>query len=479
MRETVKSRHPDDYTLLRHLAGELDELGRRRVERHVEGCPRCEGDLRELRWIDEQFTVARDAIFGPGEGAEVLPAGDPFRDRPTLLVRRPSKYGLSDPFFPNRCLVASDAARALCDEILAADVPALTRLLSRLEFEELHERYGLGFALDEAPRRMAEGAIRYRPLAEQTLSRLGRERVRPFAAIPRDEVTETEYAYPLIGIAARAHLVDGIICNWTGEFDRGRASFERAWKAFAGSAETELALATVEMHEAQRRTFAKDPQGGLILAGRARRTFEEMRSEDDAARAAYATGLALSALDRDEEALAALRSSTEISERLGLWNVYVSGVNSVGAQLMKVGQFAEAKREFARALRLTASGVRPGYHAFIRTNLALMLFRAGQYASALSAFTTANRLWEEQKSLFDALASSLYVVECLARTGRLGAARQHLRSLEVRIGAEPGLDPAILRAFTEELSSDRPDFEAIESLRSRAEDDIRSRLRRA
>ncbi len=479
MREIVKSQHPDDYTLLRHLAGELDELGRRRVEKHVEGCRHCLGELQELRWIDEHLTTERDVIFGPGEGSEVLPDGDPFRDRPVPAVRRLSDYGLSGPSFPSRCLLASDAAHALSDEILAADAPALARLLSLVDFEELRDRYGLGFALDEAPRRMAEGAIRYRPLAELTLGRLGRERVRPFADMPRAEVTEAECAYPLIGIAARAHLLDGIICNWTGEFDRGGGSFERAWKAFAGSADTELAFAGVEKYEAERRTFTNDPRSGLILAERARRPFEEMRCDDDAARAAYSIGMALAALNRDEEALAAFRGATEVFERSGLWSVYVTGVNAIGAQLMKLGRLAEAKREFARALRLTASGARPGCPTFIRTNLAITLFRAGQYASALSAFRTAVRLWEEQKSVLDALATSLYVVECLARTGRLGAARQHLRGLEARIAAEPGLDPAVLRAFADELSSDRPDFEAVSSLRDRAEDEIRSLLRRA
>jgi hypothetical protein len=278
MHKTVNRPHTDGFTLLCFVAGELDELGARRVERHLEDCPPCRRELHEIRWLDHELAARRQAVFQDGN-EESLPAGDPFAERPPILPRRASRYGFQDSSCTLRWAAAAQSAAPIRDKLLAADHVDLGGHLDGLSFSELRDRYGLGFALEEAPRRVSEGAARYRPLADLSLERLHREPVRPFHRIPVRDMTEAEFACPLVEVAARASLLDGVICNWTGEYDRGGRSFLLAWKGFADSASSELPLAVVELHESQRRTFSGDPAGGLILARRSLTSHVERDSD--------------------------------------------------------------------------------------------------------------------------------------------------------------------------------------------------------
>ncbi len=473
MEKTVGRSHADSYTLLCFVAGELDELGARRVERHVEECPPCRRELHEIHWLDHELAARREEVFGTEES---LPGDDPFAKRPSTSPRRASRYGFQDPLFTLRWAAAAESSATVRDELLAAESAVLGGLLGRLSFSELGDRYGLRFALEEAPRRVAEGAIRYRALADLSLERLACEPVRPFHRIPVREMTEAEFACPLAEVMARASLLDGVICNWTGEYDRGQRSFLEAWNGFANSATSELPLAVVELHESQRRTFSGDPSGGLILARRSLETCEEMSSEVDVARAQFAIGVAMGALDRHAEALEPLRRAADTWAALGLWNGYGSAINCLGSSLLELGRLDDARREYARALKVTTKGNRPGNRAFLTQSLGRLMFRSGDYKRASAAFRTGAELFGRLGMVSDEAVLGLHLAECLARMGKTQAARACVQDVEEKLGQVPGLDPAILRELRVQLSGEAPDFEVINALRSRAEEAIRLRI---
>ena len=480
--ETLKLRssHPDRYTLLLLAAGEMDELGQRRTKRHLDGCSRCRRAFDEVSWLDLGLREHREEVFSPAAAEGSLAAGDPFSMRPEPPVRRPPRPELDGPEAVRRWAAAAKAAEPLRDRILAATPDRLGPLLESLPLEGLVERYGLGFALDQAPLRMSQGPIRFRPLADLSLRRLERER-REFIGRPShrratgaEEAEEAELAYPLLEIAARAHLVDGIICNWTGEYDRGARSFLEAWSSFAAGLGSDLSFATVEMHESQRRSFDGDGRGGLVLAERARRTFEGLESPADTARALYAIGIALSALERDEEALEPTRRAAVLFAECGLWRPYSGAVSSLGSSLMLLGRMGEARRELARALKLTSRGDQPAAQAVLRNNLGMIHFRSGDYTAAARSFQAAADLFTRIELPSDAAVNGLHAAESLLRLGKVDAARDYVQELERGLTRTPGLDPAILREFSRQFSRGRPDFERLRSLREQLEGAIRS-----
>jgi tetratricopeptide (TPR) repeat protein len=469
MGETLKSTHPDRFTLLLLAAGELDEVGRRRTKRHLDSCARCSRAFDEVSWLDRTLTEHREEIFSEVAVEGTLPAGDPFSTRPEAIPRRAPRPELRGAETMRRWSAAARSAEPIRDRILQAPPEGLEPLLESLSFDGLVERYGLGFALDQAPLHMSQGPVRFRPLADLSLRRLGREREVPSGK----EVSEAEFAYPLVEIAARAHLLDGIICNWTGEYDRGSRSFVEAWSSFAAGLGSDHSLATVEVHESQRRSFDGDGRGGLVLAERARATFEELGNGADAARALYAAGIALGALDREEESIESMRRAAGIFAEVGLWRPYTGAVASVGASLMLLGRLAEARRELARALRLVSSGDQPAAQAALRNNLGMIHFRGGDYAAAARSFSAAVDLYRRMELPSDAAVNGLHLAESLVRIGKVGAAKDYLAGLEKGLAEMPGLDPAILREFARQLSGDHPDFERLRSLRERLEASIR------
>jgi tetratricopeptide (TPR) repeat protein len=187
-----------------------------------------------------------------------------------------------------------------------------------------------------------------------------------------------------------------------------------------------------------------------------------------------AAGIALSGLDRDEEAIENSRLAAGSFATAELWRPYVGAVSSLGTSLTLLGRLAEARREFARALKLTSQGDRPASHAAIRHNLGTVLFRGASYAKAARSFQAAAELYDRLELLSDAAINRLHLAECLARIGRADAALDCILGIESRLAGTPDLDPAVLRELSRQLSGDRPDFDLVRDLRERLESAIRS-----
>lgn len=468
--------HLDEFTLLRLVTSDLDDLESAATRRHLRECAVCREGLEGIEALDKALRRVRECLSTPDRDAGRLPVGDPFRFRPAGSAgrRRPAAAPGAD--LASLALAATRLAAPLKEELLGASAgmrPALLASLDSLRLDELPPRYALGYALDEAIGRMVEAPARWLALGEASVARVERQRrsgARPAAAV--------EAAYPLLDLAGLGNLVAGTARNWTGDLARGAVDLARAFRAFAAGSRSEARLAQAELAESQRRSFADRPEEGLVLARRATASFDALDQVENLARARGAQALALSYLGREEEALAEYRASRDAFQGAGLWNGWVTALHGVGTCLLKLGRLDEARREYARALKLVSRDERPAVHAFVRSNLARTLFGAGRYAESARAFADAAALFERLDAPADSLACVLGEIESLARAGSWLRADALFARFKTEVEEKNALDPPLLSSLGAILSGETRDLDLLEVLRERAEEGLR-RLRRA
>lgn len=467
--------HPDDFTLLVLLEGEMSEMDAARLKRHLASCPACTSAYREIEKLDQTLKTTLPTLEEALAEPE-LPEGDPFRCRPdcTRLGRRPPVAG--DEVMHEVFAASRDASEVKSRLLSAAAAPEedLREALADLDLLVLRDRYGLGYALDDALYNMVEGPARWARFGHASTDRVLEAR-----ADGRALDAPAERAYPLDDLLGLSLLVQGTACNWTGELLRGGRDLRRAYGAFARGSVSERRLASVELVEAQRRAFLDRAEEALHLAERARGTFRELGLEDEAARAAGARALALSYLGREEEALSEFRGALPALAEAGRWNTYVSFLNGVGVCLLGLGRLDEARREYAKALRQVSREARPAVHGFIRANLGRTLFKAGRWEEAARAFSGAAASFAAQEARADALSMDLYRIECLARVGAWLEARSAFDRFSDEVGRRGAVDPSLLRSLEAALSGADSDLEGLVALRSAAQDQVAMRLRRA
>lgn len=465
--------HPDDFTLLVLLEGEMSELEAARTRRHLADCPACAAAYRDIEKLDRTLRTTLPDLEAALAEPE-LPEGDPFRCRPDC--DRPGRPRPAPD--PAGALFAAsrDAAEVKGRLLEAAARPEddLRAALAALDLLALRDRYGLGYALDEALFSMVDGPARWLRFGVAS-----RETVLAARANPRAADAPAERAYPLEDLLGLSLLVEGTACNWTGEFLRGGRALRRAYGAFGRGSLSDRRLASVELVEGQRRAFLDRAGEALHLSERARLTFEALGLEDEAAKAGGAHAVALSYLDRDEEAVAEFRRVLPVLANHGRWNTYVSALNCLGFSLLRLSRIDEARREYARALQKVSREARPAVHAFVRANLARTLFEGGRFREAAGAFDAAASLFASQAATADELTMRFLAVEALARGGAYPSARDAYADLAANVRSLGVVEPDLLTSLEAVLSGDLPDVDLLESLRSRAQEQIVERLRRA
>jgi tetratricopeptide (TPR) repeat protein len=468
----VNAPHPDDFTLLVLHEGELSELEAARLKRHLAACAACAAAYREIEKLDRTLKSTASELEQALAEPE-LSEGDPFRCRPdgTRLGRpRPSA-----PATPEVLAASREAGEVKSRLLNAVSAPEedLREALAALDLLALRDRYGLGYALDEALVSMVDG-----PSHRARFGRASRETVLEAKEAPRSSDAPAERAYPLDDLLGLSLLLEGAACNWSGDFPLGGRMLRRAYGAFARGSASARRLAGVELVESQRRTFLHRATEALRLADRARRTYEALGMEDEAAKARGGRAMALSYLGRDEEAVVELRRVLPVLAEHERWNTYVTGLNAIGTCLLNLGRLDEARREYARALRLAGRKARPAVHAFIRANLARTLFEGKRFAEAARAFEEAARHFSAQGAMADELTMYLFRVEALARSGAIEKARSVAVPLFEEVRRLGAADHDLLESFEAALKGDLPDLDLLESLRDRAEEQISERLRR-
>lgn len=471
----MTTQHPDDFTLLVLAGGEMSELESARLRRHLGECPACAAAYRDVERLDRTLKTTlpelETALAEPG-----LPAGDPFRCRPDggrAERRAGAAGGVAVREAAQACRDAGEVRRRLL-ETLDAPEAELREALGALDLLGLRDRYGLGYALDEALGTLADG-----PSRRVRFGAASRDRVLGSRLDARSADSPAERAYPLDDLLGLSLLVEGAGCLWTGEFSRGGRALRRSWGAFARGSVSERRLASVELIEGQRRAFLDRAGEALLLAERAGLTFRALGLEDEAAKAGGARAVALSYLDRNEEAVEQFRRVLPVLASHERWSTYVAALNGLGSCLLNLGRIDEARREYARALRYAGRRARPAVHAFIRANLARTLFEGRRFAEAARAFGEAAVHFAAQGAKADELTMHLLRVEALARSGMPARAREALEGVVREVTALGAADPDLLESLEAALKGDLPDVDLVETLRSRAQEQIAERIRQA
>ncbi|HSS44022.1 MAG TPA: hypothetical protein VLO07_01680, partial [Thermoanaerobaculia bacterium] len=375
----LTSAHLDELVLLRHAAGNLDDIERARAERHLGACRLCATVLEDMRRLDAELRLLAQDAGARAEWEQIeLPPGDPFRRRAEAASRR-SGSDFDRDGLTALALTASERAGAPQQRILDAtsDPRRLVGLLADLDLGDAVGRFALLYALQESGREIAESPVRALRFAEEVLARLRRDPSGSDASNP-----DAERIVPRLALLGQAHVLAGQACIWTCEYEKAKAHLEVAYRSFARAGGDEVSFAVVEHLESQRRSFIGKGREGLLLARRTARTFHALGLEDMYARAKVAEGLALFCLGKQEEAVAAYRVALPVFERQGVWNNYVGALNSVGTSLQKLGRVNEARREYALALKRLLRERHRSFLAFLRHGLADVLFSAGHYRDA-------------------------------------------------------------------------------------------------
>jgi tetratricopeptide (TPR) repeat protein len=461
-------RHLDDFTLLRYTAADLDATERAAVDEHLDGCARCSVVLESLAKLDEELR----ALAKSASATDGLDAADPFARRPEAAPRPAARPAGEFESLAVDALEASEKGGKESGRILEAakgSAEELTRFLSELSLADLTVRFALLYALQESGRGIAESPPRALALALGALDLFRGDREEDLSA-PAGRIL------PPKAIAAQAHLLAGQARTWSGELEKAKSHLEQAYAAFGDSTGDDTSLAIVELGESQRRAFAGDPESAFVLARRAGATFEEMGLEDFVARGRVAEAICLMKLDRLEEALEAYRSSLPVFQKHGLWSNYVGAINAAGATLSLLGRLDEARREYARALKVVSRKEHAAWVGYIRNGLALVLFKAGHYRDAAIAFLQTSRLFWETGNIANALTASLYEIESLALGGEAGRAARRFEIFRADVARHDALDPVIVRQLEAALSGSHPDLEEVAALRESAGQMLRERL---
>jgi tetratricopeptide (TPR) repeat protein len=457
--------HLDDFTLLRHAANDLTASERDAVSAHLDGCAGCLSRMAEMSVLDEEIRqAALDGAFAPADEL-ALPADDPFRSRPrrrTMERRRPE-----DPAkFAADALRAAEEGAEFRQQVRAAG-QSLPDLLAEVSFDEPAMRYGVLYALQDAGREIASGPVGALRLAETVLKRLRGERLSD---------GDAEILVPALLIKGQAHLLAGQACNWLSQFEQGKTHLRLSYRCFGNAGGDEVGLAMVEFIEAQRRFLVSEGGEALVLARRAKASFQALGLEDYAARADLAVGGALVELDRCEEALPLVRNALVVFERREIWTNYVGALNNLGACLQKLGRLNEARREYARALRRFSKDRDISFLGGIRHGLADVLFADKKFKEAAASFFQASRLYDEQGRTGKCLSAQLFEIESWARSGDVSRALHRLDIFETRIERLGMLDPTVTRQIQEALSGANPDLERLSRLRSEAQQFVETHL---
>jgi tetratricopeptide (TPR) repeat protein len=469
----LKQPHLDEFELLRHAAGELADEERRIADHHLEGCGHCRRRMAEMSRLNVQLKAAAAGDASPAELDPMdLPAGDPFRFRP-LPPDESLRPGRGADRLAAPALRASEEAGGTRDGLLAAsrDLSFLPQVVADLSLRDLATRYGVLYALQESGREIAGGPMRSLRFAELVLEKLRRER--PESPAEEDEVGRI---VPLLHLRGQAHLLAGQACNWTRQFERAKTHLTLAYRCFARSGGDEVGLAIVEHVEAQRRSMLDRGAEALVLARRARSSFQMLGIEDLAAKADVAVGSALTGLGRGEEAVPLFSSALKVFERRGIWSNYVGTLNNLASCLQQLGRLDEARREYARALRRLSPERDGSFVASIRHGLAEVLFSAERYREAANSFSQAARLYAEIGLPARALTVSLFEIESWARSGDFSRAKHRLDIFQSKVVQLGALDSRVVREIESALAGENPDLERLAALRGQAQRIVEERL---
>ena len=236
---------------------------------------------------------------------------------------------------------------------------------------------------------------------------------------------------PRQAVQAEAALLESQALLQKGEAKGAREAVKPARGFFAESGDLGFGAALCDYHEGTAATFEKDYPEAQRLLKRSLAVFSEFGQEHLAGRAHAGLGTLFvqtghfeRALEYFDSALRAFESEADAgSKRTTML------LNNRATALMRLGRFDEARATFAKALNFGRRHNHAAHLFFIRTGLAELDFRRGEYRRALRAFTEIVRESSTLASKAEILFSRLYAAECQARIGSYGPMAVEIEAL--------------------------------------------------
>jgi tetratricopeptide (TPR) repeat protein len=323
-----------------------------------------------------------------------------------------------------------EAARAGADELAAA-------------MRSLDGKPYRGFALLYAAQK-ADQLVAEDPNKALTLARLLCEEAATLQ--PANSKERISTPAPRQAVKAEAALLESQALLQTGEASAARGAIKPAREFFRESGDLGFGAALCDYHEGTAATFEKDYPEAQALLKRSLAVFAEFGQEHLAGRANAGLGTLFLQKGHFERALeyfdASLRGLESESDTGSQRTTML--LNNRATALMRLGRFDEARATFAKALNFGRRHNHASHLFFIRTGLAELDFRRGEYRRALRAFTEIVREASPLASKAELLFSRLYAAECQARIGSYGPMVAEIEALrrerrEHRFAPSPAL----------------------------------------
>jgi tetratricopeptide (TPR) repeat protein len=449
MRRAVK-RHLDEATLLRLAARELRGREGLEARRHLEGCAQCKNGHATARGIDRSLAKLAETLRSDESGADSGPDARYFD-----LV--------------GRLLDVSERAEEAAERIVrAARVVGADELAAALR--SLDGKPYRGFALLHAARK-ADKLVAEDPNKTLALSKLLFDEA---ASLPPANSRERiSTPAPRQAVQAEAALLESQALLQKGDAAAARKAVKPARGFFHESGDLGFGAALCDYHEGTAATFEKDYPEAQTLLKRSLAVFAEFGQEHLAGRANAGLGTLFlqkghfeRALEYFDSSLRALESESDTgSQRTTML------LNNRATALMRLGRFDEARATFAKALNLARRHSQSSHVFFIRTGLAELEFRRGEYHRALRAFTGIVREGSPLASKAEILFSRLYAAECHARLGSFGPMAMEIEALRRGGQANPFAPSPALGELFNSLDKGTIDADLIAHVREYLQDE--------
>jgi tetratricopeptide (TPR) repeat protein len=337
----MTSAHPDQAELLRFVVSDLGETRRRQVKEHAKECGICARALEETRRLDGGLRELGDALY--------FAPGDSFMERPRPAERPLSEFDFGPGVLQTKAREALPAvperARALFGEAAGTGIDPVPTL----DLRSLADRWALGRALESALDSVSAAPRRCLAFAQRAQEWLGGADQSPYASIPARRMTAVEYAAPLIDLFALARLVKGAALVEMARFEEAEAELRSAYRSFGEGRGSEHHFAWVEVFVSRCLSMTGKPGQGLVLAERARATFESLGLSAGVAEAAQSSGIARYYLGNPEAAAREFHHAESAFARLERWDSYVAAIGCQAFAFMELGRLDKALECYAKA----------------------------------------------------------------------------------------------------------------------------------
>lgn len=308
-----------------------------------------------------------------------------------------------------------DAARAGADELAAA--------LRALDGRP-YRGFALLYAAQKADKLVAEDPNKALALANL----LSDEAASLPPAKPNERISSPA---PRQAVQAEAALLESQALLQKGEAKAAGEAIEPARDLFKEAGDLGFGAALCDYHEGTAATFEKDYSSAQRLLKGALTVFAEFGQEHLAGRAYAGLGSLFVHAGEFELALtyfdAALRAFESEADTGSKRTTML--LNNRATALMRLGRFDEARATFAKALNYGRRHNHAAHLFFIRTGLAELDFRRGEYRRALRTFSEIVREASPLASKAEIVFSRLYTAECQARIGSYGPMAAEIESL--------------------------------------------------